>query len=455
MSEANKSFDNSILGTQKIEYQYTDAAGNPSNIVYRTVRVVDGTPPVLNFNTGITVENDVARVFIGQNVAFNPADYVSCEDNSLSCTLSSAVGMNEPTTSGHASVDTSTAGQQTITYKAEDAAGNKTIKRLILTINDTTKPQIVLNGSDEITMTVGDAYTDAGATWTDNVDGSGHVEALSLAGLDTTEIGDYILEYAYTDRAGNASNTIRRTVKVVPADKSVFNRIYEEFKYFSGNATNLVSNDPNLTTEEVRREVENLVEQGMEIYNANNIPQKRIDDFVQLLESFKPKAIMDRKAPVIHIPNTLQDKYVVGSTVDIVTPVTAIDDILNKDFTNAMTIRVSGPLGSGDASKFDPNVAGTYTIEYEVRDEAQNVATKYKTIVIEPADNSLLANKITEAENILQNPKIVANDEKRAFVELLDQAKAMMQDTNAKPADIEQKILALQDAIAALTIDME
>lgn len=454
MSEANKRFDNSILGTQKIEYQYTDAAGNTSNIVHRTVHVVDGTAPILNFNSGITVENDTARVSIGQNVSFNPADYVSCEDNSGACTLSSAVGMNEPTTSGHASVDTSAAGQQTITYKAEDAAGNKTIKRLILTINDTTKPQIVLNGDNAISITVGDAYTDAGATWTDNVDGSGHVEALSLASLNTTEIGDYTLEYAYTDRAGNASNTIRRTVKVVPADKSVFNRIYAEFVAFA-NTTNIVSNDPNLSTEEARRELENLVEQGIEIHNANNIPQKQIDDFVQLLENFQSKIILDYDAPVIHIPNTLQDKYVVGSTVDIVTPVTAIDEILNKDFTNVMTIEVSGPLGSGDASKFDPNVAGTYTIEYRVKDEAENVATKYKTIVIEPADNSLLANKITEAENILQNPKIVANDEKRVFVELLDQAKTMMQDNNAKPADIEQKILALQDAIAALTIDME
>jgi hypothetical protein len=44
---------------------------------------------------------------------------------------------------------------------------------------DTTPPTITLNGANPMTLTVGTAYAEPGANWTDNKDGSGVVTAIS------------------------------------------------------------------------------------------------------------------------------------------------------------------------------------------------------------------------------------------------------------------------------------
>ena len=78
---------------------------------------------------------------------------------------------------------------------------------------DETAPLITLNGNSNITHEAGDLYVDANASWTDAVDGSGTLVATGQVNISTP--GTYILSYNYTDEAGNAAQTVTRTVNVV------------------------------------------------------------------------------------------------------------------------------------------------------------------------------------------------------------------------------------------------
>ncbi|RUM72172.1 MAG: hypothetical protein DSZ09_01885, partial [Sulfurovum sp.] len=96
-------------------------------------------------------------------------------------------GNVEVTISGN--VDTTTAGVYTVTYTATDTADNNATETRTVTVTlpaDTTPPVITLNGGD-VTLTVGDTYTEQGATATDDRDGN--VEVTISGNVDTTTAG--------------------------------------------------------------------------------------------------------------------------------------------------------------------------------------------------------------------------------------------------------------------------
>ena len=115
---------------------------------------------------------------------------------------------------GVGDVDTTEPGTYQLIYNYTDVAGNaaQTVTRTIEVV-DTTAPVIVLNGDATITHEAGMAYVDANASWTDAVDGNGVV--VGVGNVDTTEPGTYQLIYNYTDVAGNAAQTVTRTIEVV------------------------------------------------------------------------------------------------------------------------------------------------------------------------------------------------------------------------------------------------
>ncbi len=63
-------------------------------------------------------------------------------------------------------------------------------------------------------MTQGNPYTEFGATWIDNVDGTGTVMTASSGSVDINTPGVYTLEYTHADIATNTGNTVTRTVTV-------------------------------------------------------------------------------------------------------------------------------------------------------------------------------------------------------------------------------------------------
>lgn len=80
---------------------------------------------------------------------------------------------------------------------------------------DLSTPVIVLEGDDPFIVELGDTYTDPGFTATDDEDGDVTANVIvDDSDVNTEEIGEYSVEYAVTDAAGNVG-TATRTVRVV------------------------------------------------------------------------------------------------------------------------------------------------------------------------------------------------------------------------------------------------
>ena len=111
-------------------------------------------------------------------------------------------------------------------YKRQvsDAAGNAAVE-VVRTVKveaappvDKTSPVITLKGESSVTITVGDAYVDAGATATDDTDGDLTAMVVTTGDdFDSNVAGTYQVRYNVSDGAGNAATEVVRTVKVEEA----------------------------------------------------------------------------------------------------------------------------------------------------------------------------------------------------------------------------------------------
>ena len=114
-------------------------------------------------------------------------------------------------------VDVNTAGTYIITYNVSDAAGNAATERTrtVIVAADVVAPVITLTGSATMNIMVGDAFTDPGATATDDVDGD-ITANIVVAGdtVDSNTAATYTITYNVSDAAGNAATEVTRTVIV-------------------------------------------------------------------------------------------------------------------------------------------------------------------------------------------------------------------------------------------------
>jgi hypothetical protein len=88
-----------------------------------------------------------------------------------------------------------------------DGAGN-------LGQGDTAGPTITLLGQPSVTLTVGDTYTDAGATASDAQDGDVTARITVANAVDAAVVGDYAVTYNATDKSGNSGAPVVRNVHV-------------------------------------------------------------------------------------------------------------------------------------------------------------------------------------------------------------------------------------------------
>lgn len=77
---------------------------------------------------------------------------------------------------------------------------------------DTEKPVITLFGDKEITLTVGDNYTELGAVATDNVDGDITKKIKITGKVDVNTVGTYEITYTVQDKAKNKTSIKRNII---------------------------------------------------------------------------------------------------------------------------------------------------------------------------------------------------------------------------------------------------
>ncbi len=86
-----------------------------------------------------------------------------------------------------------------------------------LGFGDAVPPVLTLAGNAAVSVASGSAYSDAGATAQDNIDGDISGSVVATGSVNTAVVGSYIVTYNVTDRAGNNAPPITRTVTVTTA----------------------------------------------------------------------------------------------------------------------------------------------------------------------------------------------------------------------------------------------
>ena len=196
----------SILGIYTITYSFTDSSGNEATSVTRTVTVVDTIPPV------ITMFGDENTTHLaGLEYTEQGAVWHDLVDGSGTADIFGTVVVNVP-------------GTYEVTYFAMDAAGNSALP-VVRKVNviDTQAPVITLLGFSNHTHEAGSVYSDAGAVWTDLVDGNGTVDTAGT--VDENVPGTYTITYRFTDSSGNEATSVTRTVTVVDTTHPVITLI--------------------------------------------------------------------------------------------------------------------------------------------------------------------------------------------------------------------------------------
>ena len=158
--------------------------------------------PYITLNGSATINHEQATSYV--DAGATAKDFI---DGSVTVTVAG-------------SVDSDTAGVYTLSYSATDSEGKVSrILNRIVTVADTTAPVITLAGDAALDIEQGAAYSDAGATATDTVDGS--VTVVTTGSVDTATAGTYTLTYTATDNAGNVGTETR--VVTVPSNEVTLN----------------------------------------------------------------------------------------------------------------------------------------------------------------------------------------------------------------------------------------
>jgi gliding motility-associated-like protein len=192
------SFDCSNIGNNTVTLTVTDNAGNFDSAT-AIVTVQDVLPPNA-LTQNITVSLDASG-----NASIDVTDIDN--NSSDNCAIQS---MSLDTTN----FDCSNIGNNTVTLTVIDVNGNSNSADATVTIVDDTPPVITLVGNNPETIPLGNTYTEAGATVSDNCSVS--ISNLIISGVvDTSTVGTYTLTYDINDDNGNAATTVTRTVEVI------------------------------------------------------------------------------------------------------------------------------------------------------------------------------------------------------------------------------------------------
>lgn len=346
-------------GTYTLDYDVSDSQSNAANTVTRTVIVADRTAPTITLVGNATVN-------VEQGASYTDAGATASDIIDGNLTANIARG---------GSVNTSVAGNYTLTYNVSDAAGNAAIQvsRLVI-VSDTTRPVISLIGSNPLAHEVGTIFVDPGATATDNLDGNISSNINVTGSVNPNVVGTYTLSYNVSDSAGNTAVTVSRTVNV--ADTGAPSIALNGASVIN-HELNTAFTDPGATASDAADGdlTSNIIVAG-DIVNSSiagtyvityNVSDSGGNAAIQQTRTVN---VNDFTNPVITLLGTSPTYANLGTSYTDA-GATATDNI-DGDLSANITVTGSVNISS----------AGTYTLSYNVSDAAGNNATQVNRTVI-------------------------------------------------------------------------
>lgn len=162
----------------------------------------DVTAPVITLIGNAVVTHEV-------QTAYSDAGASAVDDTDGDITVNIVVTNN---------VNANVVGSYSVLYDVDDAAANSAIQ-VSRTVNvvDTVIPVITVTGSATVNHTLGDVYTDSGATATDAYDGNITSNIVTTNPVNVNVEDTYLVLYNVQDAAGNSATQQSRTVVVAAA----------------------------------------------------------------------------------------------------------------------------------------------------------------------------------------------------------------------------------------------
>ncbi|WP_400072483.1 immunoglobulin-like domain-containing protein [Zobellia russellii] len=351
-----------------------------SGQVLYTVTAENGTPQVWTVNVTVSqptgsAENDI----VAFELPLQNSSTIDTDNNIISVNVDTGVPLNITPSifnvSPSASVSPATTTVQdfssTVTYVVTAENGNEKTWQVNVTLSpDDTPPVITLAGSNPQELTLGGTYNELGATATDNVDGDISANVISDAtAVNMNVAGTYTVTYNVSDAAGNAATQVTRTVNVSAAPDTTPPVIA-----LTGGEVNLTVGDTYVdpgysATDNVDGDITGSVIVGGVVntgvpgdyvvtYDVNDIAGNPAIQKTRIIEVRSP---VDDTNPEINLFGGTMNLMVGDTYVDL--GYYAIDDV-DGDITD--NVIVSGLPNM--------NVANSYTVTYDVSDQAGNPA---------------------------------------------------------------------------------
>lgn len=181
---------------------YKDLLPGGGGVAASSYPLPDTTAPIITLTGNPTI---TLNLNVGDTYTESGATATDNIDNSVAVVITGTV-------------NTSAVGTYIVHYNATDTAGNHAVEIIrTVTVNtppDTTAPVITITGDNPKTILLGSAYTDAGATASDNVDGNITANIITVNNVNPATVGTYTVTYNVSDAAHNAATEVIRTVHV-------------------------------------------------------------------------------------------------------------------------------------------------------------------------------------------------------------------------------------------------
>ena len=350
--------DANTAGTYTLTYNVSDSSGNAATAITRTVVVADLTPPVITLTGSNTVNHEQGTVY---------TDAGATASDTLDGDITANIVVS-------GTVNANIAGTYTLNYNVSDAAGNNatTVTRTVI-VADTTVPVITLTGLSTINHEQGTAFSDPGATATDNIDGDITLSIVKTGSVNASVAGTYILNYDVSDSAGNAAITVTRTVIVSDTTAPVItlagsNPINHEqgtsFTDPGASASDNIDGDISgniVVTGSVNASVAGTYTLSYNVSDAAGNNATTVTRDVIVADTLPPTITLVGSDPYNHEQGTV-----------FTDPGATASDVADGDISGSIV--VTGTVNA--------NAAGSYVLSYDVTDAAGNVATTVTRTVI-------------------------------------------------------------------------